>query len=472
MNRQTTQPEGEAGGGVQQMISGVVRTTAWAALLALGLASAPLATTPVAAAPLQGAEMSAAGDAVELRIGGQPSGKWFALDGPRRLVVDLRGTSATARSVSGVGPVLNIRTAQFDPDTARVVFDLSGPATVSGFRRSGDRLVVDLAVVSAGEFARLVGQGRQTITVQGPGSQVAAASRSTPASARVGTPAPKPAATTPPPGAAASTAAVAPPKPKAPERTQVASVTPSPDPRRHAPQPRARSGLPVVVIDPGHGGRDPGSIGPGGEQEKDAVLGIAKAIKAKLESTGRYRAILTRENDIYIPHRQRTDVARKVDADLFISIHADSFPKDPTVSGATIYTLSETASDKEAARLASRENRSDLIAGVDLAREDDDVTSILIDLAQRETMNASAEFAAILQHEMVGAGVPFKGHFHRFAGFLVLKAPDVPAVLLETGYMSNPKDAAYLFSRKGQDEIAKGVASAVESHIVRRLARR
>ena len=142
------------------------------------------------------------------------------------------------------------------------------------------------------------------------------------------------------------------------------------------------------------------------------------------------------------------------------------------MSGATIYTLSETSSDKEAARLARRENRSDIIAGVDLAAENDDVTSILIDLAQRETMNSSAEFAALLQREMVSAGVPFRSHFHRFAGFLVLKAPDVPAVLLETGYMSNRKDSAYLFSEKGQTEIARGVRRAVEAHFLRKLAQR
>ena len=429
----------------------------------LAMLAAALACAPAAAAPLQGAQMAAADNAVELRIADVPGGKWFALDGPRRLVVDLQDTNVSTRSSSGTGLVLNIRTAQFDPGTARVVFDLSEPATVTGFTRVGDRLVVHLAPVPASEFAKIVARGRQTMSVAGGASQVAAA---TPAP-RPSIPAAKPAAAPPKPPAASPT------RPKAPEaRTQVASVAPKPDPRRHAPPPRARSGLPVVVIDPGHGGRDPGSLGPNGEREKDAVLAIAKAIKAELESSGRYRAILTRDTDIYIPHRERTDMARKTDADLFISIHADSFPKDRSVSGATIYTLSETASDKEAARLASRENRSDVIAGVDLAREDDDVTSILIDLAQRETMNASAEFAAILQREMVGAGVPFKGHFHRFAGFLVLKAPDVPAVLLETGYISNPNDAAYLFSKKGQREIAKGVASAVESHIVRRLARR
>ncbi|MGB3722763.1 MAG: N-acetylmuramoyl-L-alanine amidase, partial [Pacificimonas sp.] len=241
---------------------------------------------------------------------------------------------------------------------------------------------------------------------------------------------------------------------------------------RRAPTRAARSGLPVVVIDAGHGGKDPGSPSIDGKHEKDAVLAIAKAIKSELDASGRVRAILTRDDDRYIAHRERTNIARRNRAQLFISVHADSFPQKPEVSGATIYTLSENASDKEAARLASRENRSDLIAGVDLKTETDDVTSILIDLAQRETMNSSAEFAALLQREMVSAGVPFRSHFHRFAGFLVLKAPDVPAVLLETGYMSNAKDSKYLFSKAGQTEIARGVRRAVEAHFLRKLAQR
>ncbi|MGB7404382.1 MAG: N-acetylmuramoyl-L-alanine amidase, partial [Pacificimonas sp.] len=261
---------------------------------------------------------------------------------------------------------------------------------------------------------------------------------------------------------------------KVPSRTEVAVATkPTAKPRaRRAPKRRDTSGLPLVVIDPGHGGRDPGSPSIDGRQEKDAVLAIAKAVKRELDASGRVRTLLTRSDDRYIPHRARTDVARKNNAQLFISVHADSFPQKSEVSGATIYTLSETASDKEAARLARRENRSGLAAGVDLAHENDDVASILIDLAQRETMNSSAEFAALLQREMSNAGVPFRSHFHRFAGFLVLKAPDVPAVLLETGYMSNAKDSKYLFSKRGQTQIAKGVRRAVEAHFLRKLAQR
>jgi N-acetylmuramoyl-L-alanine amidase len=154
-------------------------------------------------------------------------------------------------------------------------------------------------------------------------------------------------------------------------------------------------------------------------------------------------------------------------ADLFISIHADSAP-NPDARGASAYTLSEVASDQVAARLAAKENRADVLNGVDLGGESSDVSSILIDLTQRETMNISSAFANLLAREM-GGGVKLKDSYHRFANFAVLKAPDVPSVLIETGYMSNIDDAKLLFSREGQQRIAGAVRRAVEAHFARRL---
>ena len=182
------------------------------------------------------------------------------------------------------------------------------------------------------------------------------------------------------------------------------------------------------------------------------------------------RTVLTRSDDRYLRHRDRFEIARRNRAQLFISVHADSAPS-PQASGATVYTLSETASDAEAARLAAKENKSDVIAGVDLGVETSEVTDILIDLAQRETMNRSAEFAALLQLEL-REDIKVRSQFHRFAGFLVLKAPDVPSVLLETGYLSNEEDSKFLFSPAGHARIAKGVRRAVEGHFLRQLARR
>ena len=305
---------------------------------------------------------------------------------------------AETRSHAGGAMIRKVRTAQFDNHTARVVLDLSAPARIESAEADGRTLTITLAPAAAAEFAALAKKPAQTL----PGSMDIPAAPPSPVTASAE---PLP----PPPAKRAE-----PPRAKTTDRSAIASATPkvtSATRSRRVPRRAARTGLPVVVIDAGHGGRDPGSPSIDGRSEKDAVLGIAKAIKRELDASGRVRTILTREDDRYIPHRERTGIARRSRAQLFISVHADSFPQKPSVSGATIYTLSENASDKEAARLAARENRSDLIAGVDLASENDDVTSILIDLAQRETMNNSAEFAALLQREMVSAGVPFRSHF-------------------------------------------------------------
>jgi N-acetylmuramoyl-L-alanine amidase len=229
---------------------------------------------------------------------------------------------------------------------------------------------------------------------------------------------------------------------------------------------------PLVVIDPGHGGHDTGALSTvyGNRPEKDATLAIAMAIRDALVRSGRVRVALTRTDDRFLVLGDRVEIARRLHADLFISIHCDSSPTGPSAHGATVYTLSEVASDKVAARIAAQENKSDVINGVDLGAQSGDVSSILVDLTQRETMNVSSAFAALLQREMSMA-IPFTSNFHRFAGFRVLKAPDMPSVLIETGYLTNPGDARFLFSKEGQRKIAEGVRRAVEAHFARRLAR-
>ncbi len=229
------------------------------------------------------------------------------------------------------------------------------------------------------------------------------------------------------------------------------------------------SNRPLVVIDAGHGGHDPGAPGVDGRhREKEVTLQIARAIRDELRSSGRVRVALTRDDDRFLILGERREIARRLKADLFISVHADSAP-NPAAHGATIYTLSEVASDRVAAQLAARENRADILNGVNLGGETSEVSSILLDLAQRETMNVSASFAALLQREL-SPTVPFRTEFHRFAGLVVLKAPDVPSVLLETGYISNEEDEKKLFSRDYQRDIAIGVRRAVETHFARRMA--
>ena len=226
---------------------------------------------------------------------------------------------------------------------------------------------------------------------------------------------------------------------------------------------------PLVVIDAGHGGVDPGAISPQtGLREKDVTLRIAKAIRDELLSSGRVRVALTREDDRYLVLRERYGIARRLHADLFISIHCDSTGTEDA-TGASVYTLSEVASDKEAARLATRENKADVIDGVDLNAAGADVQSILIDLTQRETMNQSATFARLLGREAKPL-MPLKPTFHRMASLMVLKAPDMPSILFETGYISNPRDAEFLDSSDGRERIAQSVTRAVEVHFARRMA--
>jgi N-acetylmuramoyl-L-alanine amidase len=227
---------------------------------------------------------------------------------------------------------------------------------------------------------------------------------------------------------------------------------------------------PLVVLDAGHGGHDPGAISPfGARREKDVTLAIATAIRDSLAASGRVRVAMTREDDRYLVLKDRYEIARKMRASLFVSIHADAAPANDDARGASIYTLSEVASDREAALLAEQQNQSDRIAGASLSGETG-VDRILIDLAQRESMTVSAEFAALLKRE-ASAYFPFRPQYHRFASLVVLKAPDVPSILFETGYLTNPTDAAYISSAEGRQQIALGMKSAIETHFARRLVR-
>lgn len=242
------------------------------------------------------------------------------------------------------------------------------------------------------------------------------------------------------------------------------------DPAPGLPRILGDSSRPLVVLDAGHGGRDPGAVSPfGARREKDVTLAIATAIRDALAASGRVRVAMTREDDRYLVLKDRYEIARKMRASLFVSIHADAAPANDDARGATIYTLSEVASDREAALLAEQQNQSDRIAGASLSGETG-VDRILIDLAQRESMTVSADFAALLKREASGY-FPFRPEYHRFASLVVLKAPDVPSILFETGYLTNPTDTAYISSAEGRQQIALGMKSAIETHFARRLVR-
>lgn len=349
------------------------------------------------------------------------------LDTPRRLAVDVQGLTPGAMIASG-GPVLQTRVGQLKPGVGRVVFDLAGTSVVRSASLSDDRrtLTLRLADASQREFASAARAGRISYASFSPSE-----------------------------GRGAVTVPLDAP---APYQLPIPAV-------------EGRADKPLVVIDAGHGGHDPGSLSVDGKyREKDATLLIAKAIRDELLKSGRVRVALTRSDDRFLILQERREIARRLHADLFISVHCDSAPGS-NASGATVYTLSEVSSDQVAARLAAKENRSDIINGVDLGDTSNDVGNILIDLTQRETMNASSRFADILQRQLTGQGVQFKTTYHRFAGLAVLKAPDVPAVLLESGYITDPGDLKKLFSKGYQHDLAVGVTQAVEAHFARRLGR-
>jgi N-acetylmuramoyl-L-alanine amidase len=227
---------------------------------------------------------------------------------------------------------------------------------------------------------------------------------------------------------------------------------------------------PMIVVDPGHGGIDNGTHAPSGEQEKDLVLRFASMLREKLEKTGKYRVAMTRADDTFVPLNDRVRFARGQGAQLFISIHCDALARgEGSADGATIYTVSDKASDAEAQRLADAENRADIIAGVNLAAESDDIADILIDLAQRETKTFSASFARLVATEFKPATRLHKNPV-RSAGFRVLKAPDIPSVLIELGYVSNPADLKQLISDQWRARTSEALAQAVHTYFTTRMA--
>lgn len=334
----------------------------------------------------------------------------FLLDKPRRVVVDLPSLDWPNKAPKTDGLVKNIRFGQFSDNKSRLVIDLTQPASVAKSflldKSSGlpHRLVLDLVPSGASAFLAQVEKDR-------------AAKRKT-AQQKA-----------PPP--------VFTPKPKSQKR-----------------------GKPVIVLDAGHGGVDPGAHGSKA-REKDVTLKFTRELAKQLRATGRYKVYLTRNRDIYIPLRQRVNIARKHNADLFLSIHADAI-KRKSVRGLSIYTLSETASDKEAASLARKENQSDIIAGIDFADQPAEVANILIDLAQRETKNLSVKFANLVVEKARGK-TKLLDRTHRFAGFRVLKAPDVPSVLIELGFLTNRSDEKQLLNSKWRRGVAGAFVNSIDA---------
>jgi N-acetylmuramoyl-L-alanine amidase len=397
----------------------------------------PTATLPVPATGLNfpvASDARLAGDARQTRfildLDRAIPFRAFALADPYRVILDIPQVSfklAAGTGAAGRGLIKAFRYGLVMPGGSRIVFDLTGPAKIAksyvleAANEQPPRLVIEFEEVDRTTFVQLLApENRPELR----------------------------------PAIADANAAVA-------RVDALAAAKPA----------QMADSRPLIVIDPGHGGVDNGTQAGGGDvMEKNLVLGFGLALRDRIEKSGKYRVIMTRTDDTFIPLNDRVKVARTQGAALFVSIHADALPRrEGDAQGATIYTLSDKASDAEAERLAENENKSDAIGGVNLTDEPTEVADILIDLAQRETRTFSNRFARLLMGEMKNTARMHK-HPLKSAGFRVLKAPDVPSVLVELGYVSNKGDLEHLVSENWRSKTVASMAQAIDAFFAKRLA--
>ncbi|MGH1404786.1 MAG: N-acetylmuramoyl-L-alanine amidase [Alphaproteobacteria bacterium] len=359
-----------------------------------------------------------------LDVGNIDDFRIFTLSDPYRMVIDLPTFTWNAGHIEKQpqNAITDIRQGTLTPDISRIVLDLESPVSVeSAFllpaqNNKTSRIVVDYKRVTSTEFHKTKSNIYGTLEVNEPNIQTGSNNM----------------------------------VPRPPENTQ-------------RPQ-RLSAKKPLVIIDPGHGGQDPGAQSTDKRiYEKHVVLALAKELKKQLLESGKYRVMLTRETDVYIRLKDRVKFARKHDGDLFVSIHADSIHKS-SVRGTSVYTISKKASDAQTAKLAEKENQSDLMAGLDLNVEDEQVAFILGDFLMNDTMNQSKFFANTLVDTLKSYGIKTLQNPHRYAGFAVLKSPDVPSILIEAGFMSNKKEARLLNQSAHRKKLAKAIQKGINAY--------
>ena len=418
-------------------------------LIALGVTSIPVKAADNAIIGLRIGEVQIDGAAalrVVIETERPTAAKLTLLSNPFRFVVDMPGAEWNVDGIQPKGPLSRAPATAYrygkpDPTTGRVVIEMAAPAApvrrfaLPDAAGRGHRLVFDLVDRGNAAFSlaatTLSREGLRDYA--GTGSPRATAKASAPAK-----PVSKPVV-----------------KPVSKPAAKSAPKAPTPAPKRSKW---------TVFIDAGHGGKDPGAIGRSKTQEKDITLAAAQELAKQLESTGLIRPVLSRSDDRYLKLRQRINLARQQEADIFISLHADAAPS-PQANGISVFTLSDTASDKEAEMLARNENKADLIGGPDLAVEDPEAADELLRMFQRESMNQSTFLAsAILQNIRDLPGGDKRGH--RFAGFAVLKAPDMPSVLVEMGFITNRKDEANLKRPDYRAKLVERLARAIVAYLV------
>lgn len=361
-----------------------------------------------------------AGDASRMRVvlhfDREPAARWSLLRDPHRLVVDMPEAAFgfDPAELEPRGMVTEVRHGNFDQGRSRIILSFDGPFSVERFEvienesREGYRLLADIVAGSEDAFQKAMAD-------------------------QIGTT-----------GATQST----------PKHDRLGAVAGAHD------EGAGGARRPRVVIDAGHGGIDAGAEGASGTQEKTITLAFALELKKKLDDAGKYDVLLTRDRDLFLRLDERVRIARQQEADLFISIHADAIGIR-SVRGATVYTVADKASDAEAAAKAIRENLADRIAGIEIEDEHHEVADILADLIRRETQTFSLRFAKSLVDELTSSIQMIKNP-HRFAGFKVLRAPDVPSVLLELGYLSNVEDEAQLRDAGWRAGAAAAIAAAID----------
>ena len=383
-----------------------------------------------------------------------PAYRLLTLENPNRLVVDLSHTNTSptlVRRISRTMPLIQkLRTGRHGDDL-RIVLDLThGVSIRSAFTippESGGhyRLVLDLIPElnnAPKNIPKIDSVPEKKIQQPAPPSPILRTTPPHPELLPSSLPKRKP---------EQSSATTIPNKKK--------SYIPSPVAK---PKREPQFFKPLIIIDPGHGGQDPGATGRSGSYEKFLTLDYAKSLGKALESTGKYRAILTRYDDTFIRLDERVKLAKRAHGNLFISLHADSHPKART-RGLSVYTLSETASDKEAAALAAKANKSDVISSVNLEHQSDEVASILIDFVQRENQNASSRFAETLVAALKKK-VRLLNNSHRFAGFRVLTSTDIPSALVELGYLSNSDEERLLQNPAYKKKLVNAMVQAIDKH--------
>jgi N-acetylmuramoyl-L-alanine amidase len=391
----------------------------------------------------------------------------FIVKDPERLVVDIEGLELNptlkglvAKIQSNDPYIKQVRVGQNRPNVVRLVFDLKEEITPQVFTlppvgNYKHRLIFDLyPVKEIDPIAAMIEKGEwsddgTTAVPQQP--SVAGA--------------PTPGAPLPPAPAVPPAAAPTPALPPEMTKPDIAAAPKEPKPEKPAPGGKLVRML-TIALDPGHGGEDPGATGARGSREKDIVLAIAKRLKSKIEEHPNMRVMLTRDGDFFVPLPTRVEKARKVDADLFVSIHADAFVK-PTARGSSVFVLSEKGASSSAARwLADKENQADLIGGANAKGHDAQLASVLFDLSTTAQINDSLKVGRAVLGEIGGINKLHNGAVER-AGFAVLKAPDIPSILIETAFISNPEEEARLLDNAYQDQIADAIVKGIRRYFAK-----